>query len=445
VGSRMFGLRLPLASEDDTKTTTELDLNDPDTAKAYGKHPRQPGEYGQPGVSPFGNGYADCKPGKFPQHNGETDVTYIVKDGKYISLNAAEVPAYNNVAPGFQQNCNEMTPFNDAEYSLKLQSQWDHFHSGLDSYTTSDLPGPAWHPKVAEKFKGGVLYLSEKAEEVLRADDKSKSALHDGLPFDCTEVPVPGEKKLCSKTDILRYPFRQCWVDTYRSDSLRAVVPYCDISVTVDNVIKETVSVSHASFYGPTGCKGTDKTELKTSCAADEDVTTWHTDSNAFGYTHTSYKHDGNSIIGKCCQAQTSFFEAFPNVKEATSEYECENRYMFTHAEREAAFGSKDTLGNNYDDDVVEDLPGFNTNDADSSLGYWYKNQGYAKEFTPDSGPVKTANLKTENAWSISSDIQGVYKVVASTDVLGTVCSLRAKGSKSTDLVPADMKQKVAL
>merc|ERR1719277_2603169 len=112
---------------------------------------------------------------------------------------------------------------------------------------------------------------------------------------------------------------------------------------------------------------------------------------------------------------------------------------MFTHAERESAFGSNMKIGHAYYETDSTANADFNSGEAN---GYWHKNTDYASElrdldaYGKDSNGASDATdaqkdaellaLNGKNEWSISSDIQGAYKVVASTDVLGTTCALRS-------------------
>lgn len=287
---------------------------------------------------------------------------------------------------------------------------------------------------------------------------------------------------------MLRYPYRECWVDVYRSDELRAEVPFCDIPQKNGGTETATAQFSHASFFGKTtGCKDSAKAPSTTlssssslvSCSADMTVTNW--DIDASGAFYSDFDH-ATSIIGTCCtnaehadtkttinqalttagvydQTKGTYKEAIPDpdaAGNAYDEYSCDGKYMFTHAEREAAFGSDREVGHNYYSDVESNtFGGFNSFDdsgkALDSDGYWYKNNDYASEFQSLSGAAQNtyaattvasdSALQTKNEWSISSDIQGIYKVVASTDILGTTCTLRSgstiKGTSASTLNPS--------
>jgi len=494
--SRMFGLRLPLKdSTEAVDTTVELDpAKDLATAKAYGKHPRGV-------ISPLGLGYKECTTGTFYRHplaNTQVSVAdaYNVQNGYY------EIPENNQGSTFFLQHCNEMALESMVSYSLELPTQWSSweavtYKAGVtmagDQPATSEA-GHLWHPKHQDEtsrnagFEGGVLYLTTLAKAFalefaaekpeVPADPEAGTKLVPVVPavplhtneFDCTELPVPGEKKTCSRSEMRRYPYRGCWVDVYRSDSLRAEVPFCDIT----QQSKKTAKLSHASFFnGVEGCTGTSKFKVDAtssdsafvSCAADLAVTNWNSDASGAFYSDDNF-NSANSIVGTCCtqaewevrKTESNFQSALGDRYTATSgmykeaidgtttnaysEYKCAGQYMFTHAEREAAFGSENQIGHNYYGETSNPtFGGFNgDNDirnTDTDLdaeGYWYKNQDYAEQLGKLSGAKESAyaatstdgTLATKSEWSISSDIQGVYKVVASTDVLGTECALRS-------------------
>jgi len=453
--SRMFGLRLPIktsGSPDVVYTLSEMtnvatatavwDLNN------YVKNPRT-------SSSPFGLGYADCTSGGLPN-----ETNYNMTAG-YLQTESGVFSVTNDAS---NQWCNEMVDLNTLKYSLNLQTQWTNFNDGAHGQTTA-AAGSAWHANSAgNAYDGGVLYLTKQAQALGFSN-------HPSGGFDCTELPVPGETANCARGEISRYPYRGCWADVYRSDSLRVEVPFCD-----DGTI---TALSHASFFlgqvedyesgGSTskGCaaaydrvnKAGALASSQTGCQADTSVTSWVQNSGSYFDTsgrhgNTNYDH-ADSIIGTCCVDYTGisgtafssnrdstfdpndsdgFREAYPDSSVAYTTYDCLGKYMFTHAEREAAFGSDKQVGNNYYGATSNaDLTGFNTGDSGSVLGYWHPNNEYSDTFsaatvntTGDLTSQTVTNLNDKNEWSISSDIQGYYKVVASTETLGTQCNLRA-------------------
>jgi len=372
-----------------------------------------------------------------------------------------------------------MVDFDTLKYSLNLQTQWADFDDGAHGQTAGNAAGSAWHANSAgAEFDGAVLYLTKTAYTDLSMNDTT-GGLAGG--FDCTELPVPGETANCARGEISRYPHRGCFADVYRGDSLRVEVPFCD-----DGTI---TAKSHASYYlenvpqamrtknnvqvEVSGCEAAlvdPVNTLKTgqaSCNADESVTSFTAASGGYfnisgSHGNTNYNH-ADSIIGTCCvdydgvssslfadnrdsyfQADSNiddsrFREAFPSGSTAYNTYDCLGKYMFTHAEREAAFGSDKQVGNDYyGASTNADLAGFNSADTGSALGYWHKNQDYSDTFSRasvdsngDLTSTDSNNLAAQNEWSISSDIQGYYKVVASTEVLGTQCSLRSLDATS--------------
>jgi len=519
--SRMFGLRLPLADAATEQVIAPdsagalpagYDLNpatDLATAKSYGANPRSTAS------SPLGRGYKECTTGQFYKHPlTSTTVNvadaYNMQNGYYgygYDSSFTQIPE-NNQGSTYKQHCNEMALSYMVKYSLELPTQWSSWKA--DSYSWSSTAwnaadgGHLWHPyhevdnDRSAGYAGGVLYLTTLARTshptpaestqgtAFAAEYAAGTSLHANA-FDCTQLPVPGEKKTCSRSEMLRYPYRGCWVDVYRSDELRAEVPFCDISQLKAGVATSTAQFSHASFFdgvssvqgvtGNQGCTGSVKTDPSNpaydsafvSCEADMSVTNW--DSDATGAFYSDIFSHANSIIGTCCtaavntnslnaalataevydQSSKAYKEAIPDpalssttaADTAYSQYTCEGKYMFTHAEREAAFGSDREIGHNYYSDTSNAFGGYNSGDTGNAQGYWYKNSDYASTLQSLSGAQKYASgdtyaatttdstLQTKNEWSISSDIQGIYKVVASTDILGTECSLRSDSSET--------------
>jgi len=471
--SRMFGLRLPLTGSGD-QTSTSVDLKAKQAAEDYALHPRSVDSGVRSTVSPLGYGYRDCTTGTWYDANNmaPTAVSYTVANGIYaLALNNQA-----STSPQYQQNCNEMTPYLTAKYSLNLQTQWDTFNP--TTYTeTRTTEGHLWRPAhtapldSSTGFEGGVLYLTQLAKGTLNSayavsGGFGPSTLHRAA-FDCTEHPVPGEKRTCSRSVLRRYPYRECWVDVYRSDSLRAEVPFCDISPKSGDSNEDIQALSHASFFGNgAGCATATPKSEETSCDADVLATGFNSDDDGKYFSESDFDHD-ESIIGKCCtqakqdsllnnnnwnsglatagafdKTNGEYKEAYPSgstrtfgsktISEEYSKYKCAGQYMFTHAERESAFGSDKLIGHNYYGSTDTTAVDFNSGETN---GYWYKNVDYGSELAGLSGAQTVANnvattqeagLDAKNEWSISSDIQGAYKVVASTDKLGTTCTLRS-------------------
>jgi len=282
-----------------------------------------------------------------------------------------------------------------------------------------------------------------------------------------------------STQKMTSWPHFGCFADVYRVDRLRTDVPMCDYNVDGDQA---TFFLSHASFFQfGTVVQGTNPSGLGCSAAQNIDATT-HADTRGNWITQADKSTtttvddaavttaaasqletytglgcgelgrwnkqeynsgDDQTLYGTCCAQTTTFWEPIGPAggNAAQTSYDCKNQYMFTLAERELAFGLK---GSN---------DGFHwSTDADdthnTAKGYWKaaKHNGIADG--QSNSVAALAGSKTEDGsevaiclssgaespcstvahkapWSLSSDIQGAYKVVSTTTSLGTECKYR--------------------
>jgi len=338
-------------------------------------------------------------------------------------------------------------------------------------FDCSQEPVPGEWGQSPVSYTTGTVNLGDEGCNTPPPDDSAQTGTSRYDPL------KPSAKNVKTSQALTNWPHFGCFADVYRVDTLRTDVPACDIDVEIGGATHKTFWLSHASNlkYGvvdnseagnPDGLGCGNARNIQAGTVSHDDRKRMK---GVEGFSCNEYGHsvdaghweepDDSNLYGTCCapadEATANFWEPIPQKTESScnaencayqprSEYNCKNHYMFTYAERELALGLKG-LQQGFHDDSYADKKGFFQAQRHTLIADTYR-ESVTDGTTGVTSTVHTtaslagAGIDMKSPWSISSDIQGAYRVVSTTASLGTSCTFRhqATSENSAKYVTAD-------